>query len=305
VLKQDNQSLNQMYLAQDSHLTIQILDQPDNYFNSTGDLGILLYVHLRKSNGGGFEKVKEFMYFGNQMKKLPEVLSEAFNIPIKNLLIARFDMFKGYWEIIFRDTEKENKVPNENPTTASLTPTKTKLPSDKPPLGEITSNESNTIQPIQQQDTQSPPQTVHPNSDIPSQTVHPNSDNLPQAESAHPQPAEQPNTDKSQTQTQTQTNPPQGKRRRQGKRKRPFMVDGCMIAIKDLRTDPNEEDDFAIEAAAFRSYIHSIYEPRSRGYTEKHQSHNRAREAVLKITVSDEEYSYEEVSYSDEEGDLF
>jgi len=73
-----------------------------------------------------------------------------------------------------------------------------------------------------------------------------------------------------------------------------------MIAIKDLRTDPNEEDYFAIEASAFQSSIHSIYEHIPRGYMENHHS-QRAREVGLKITVSDEEYSYEEVSYSDEE----
>jgi len=72
-----------------------------------------------------------------------------------------------------------------------------------------------------------------------------------------------------------------------------------MIAVKDLRQDPGETDNFALEAAAFEHSKHSLYKF-SGGREGKVEWHRGRTEVGLKIDVSDEEYSYEEVSYDDE-----
>uniref|UniRef100_A0A6B2KWJ0 USP domain-containing protein n=1 Tax=Arcella intermedia TaxID=1963864 RepID=A0A6B2KWJ0_9EUKA len=227
LLKPENATLKQLYLTQDTSLTVQIVQQdteeeknPNLDGEGEGE-GVLLYVHHRQP-GAGFQKPIEWMFGGLHVEELVNGLVQSFQIPKEVILVARFQMYKGYWEIIYNGSKEVPEVKQEVKTT-NKKPKKTKK---------------------------------------------------------------------------------QRQRQKQRQKHRPFLIDGSLIAIQDLRLDPTNSDSFAVEAANFNSSLHSMYQYFPRGTKEEGRANwKQAPEVGLRIDVSDEEYSYEEITDEEDPDD--
>jgi len=206
ILKRDDQTLRQQYLGGDTPITIQVLRDADALV--TGEEAVI-YVH-RRNGQNNFDKPKEIIFSGSGNRELAEALGPLFDIPLDHLLVARYTLHLGVWEVVFEGFK------------STIIPTETEAKETK--------------------------QEVKPSG--------------------------------------------AGKESRARASQKPmaFLTDGAILAVKDLRSDPDYLDDFTLKPIR----LPSTSLPEEGGGTT-FVSRGRPREADLVIHVSDDEYEFQDV----------
>lgn len=285
ILKQDELALKRQQIHEDTTITVQLLPHEDEVTKNDANK-CLIYLHRRKKDHSGFDEPIEFFFEGYTAAELVKVLSDQSGIPPEYLLVARFALHHGIWELVHDGTCMPAKaVSNGNPTNNTNTTQATTNPVPNTPTE--TQNETTNL--------------------APSETATPNKPTSPTETNAIPtEPAQTTDAVKGETSKQpTQSKPTHIKAQRQPRRalrkRAGGLVDGVLIAIADARDDPNHEFSFVQDPDEIGGYRRNEYGPaawQTRGTTSE-----RWRETGLKINIEDEEFEYEELEYDTDEED--
>jgi len=106
LIKKNDSTLRKQNINTDCRLTVQVLDQPDNFDGN----GFLLYLHKRQPSTKKFIQLGEYWWNGVSLEDLLIDLSKHSNIPIEFLLFATYELFYDRWVIFYNGVNEPERI---------------------------------------------------------------------------------------------------------------------------------------------------------------------------------------------------